>query len=166
MLILSKILIFFFDFISYSKSRHIRLRRRQYYYICFSTSKNHFTRYSKNVFAFFSFSYFFYFSVNFLAAVWVFLPGCNSAIVSKVFIVSSLLLISSSFVSASITAGGGLLYGFFLATFLYFSTIFLAATWVAPLDFFKSITSPTGSAPLLLFQCYYRHYFWHYFLEH
>ena len=52
---------------------------------------------------------FFYFSVNFLVAVWVFLPGCNSAVVSKVFIVPSLLLISSSFVSASIAAGGGLL---------------------------------------------------------
>ena len=50
---------------------------------------------------------FLYFSLIFLAVIWAFLPGCSSAIVSKVYIISSLSLISSLFVSVSTTAGEG-----------------------------------------------------------
>ena len=99
---------------------------------------------------FFTYLIFLYFSLIFLAAIWAFLPGCSSAIVSKIFIVSSLSLISSLFASVSTTAGGGLWEGFFLAKFLYFLTIFLATSCFALLDFFKSIMSPIGSVGLLL----------------
>ena len=65
---------------------------------------------------------------------------------------SSLPLIFSFSGSVPLTTLGGLLYGFFLAKFLYFLTRFLAASCVAivPLVFFKSITSPTGSVGRLL----------------
>ena len=95
---------------------------------------------------------FLYFSLIFLAASCAFLPGCKLAVVSRSFIVSSLSLISSFSGSVSSKTGGGLLYGFLLAKFLYFLTIFLATSCVAvvPLVFFKSIMSPTGSVGRLL----------------